>query len=115
MRWIFWIVASLAVLVLIVALVGALLPKAHSASRTVRVSMPPDALYTLLSDVDRFASWRGDLKSLQRRPDREGKPAWVEETGGMTIPMVFERMERPSLLVGRIDSRDLAFGGTWTY
>jgi hypothetical protein len=35
--------------------------------------------------------------------------------GGMQIPMVFERMERPSLLVARIDSKDLAFGGTWTY
>ena len=115
MRWILWIVAGIALLVLIVAIAGALLPKAHTASRTARVSMPPDALYTLLSDVDKFPSWRGDLKSLQRRPDREGKPAWVEEVSGMKIPMFFERMERPSLLVGRIDGTDLAFGGTWTY
>ena len=115
MRWILWIGAGLVILVLIVAIVGALLPKAHTASRTVRVSMPPDALYALLSDVDRFQSWRGDVKSLQRRPDRDGRPAWIEDVGGMKIPMVFERMERPSLLVGRIDSTALAFGGTWTY
>ena len=115
MRWIVWIVASLAVIVVFVAIVGALLPKAHTASRTARVAIPPDTLYTLLSDVDRFRSWRPDLKSLARRPDRDGKPAWVEDVGGMKIPMVFERMERPSLLVGRIDSRDLPFGGAWTY
>ena len=29
--------------------------------------------------------------------------------------MRFERMDPPSLLVGRIDSTELAFGGTWTY
>jgi hypothetical protein len=75
MRWMLWIVAGLAVLVLIVAIVGAILPKAHVASRTARVAMPPEALYALLADVDRYQSWRPDVKSLQRLPDREGKPA----------------------------------------
>ena len=98
MRWILWIGAGLAVVVLIVAIVGARLPKAHTVLRTARVAMPPDALYTLLSDVDRFPSWRPDLKGLQRRPDRDGKPAWVEDVGGMKVPMVFERMERPVLV-----------------
>ena len=41
--------------------------------------------------------------------------AWIEETGGMTIPMLFERMERPTLVVARIDTNELPFGGSWTY
>jgi len=114
MRWILWIGAGLAVAVLIVVVVGAMLPKAHTASRTARIAMPPDALYALLSDVDRYQSWRKDVKSLQRLPDRDGKPAWIEDVGGMKIPLHFERMERPAMLVARIDG-DLAFGGTWTY
>ncbi len=115
MRWIVWIVAGLALLVLIVAIVGALLPKAHAASRTARVPLPPEAVYTLLSDVSQYPSWRPDVKSLQRLPDRDGKPAWIEDVNGMKIPLHFDRMERPSLLVARIDGSDLAFGGTWTY
>ena len=115
MKWIIWIGAGIAIIVLVVAIAGALLPKAHSASRTARIAMPPDALYALLIDVDRFTSWRTDVKSLERRPDKDSKPAWVEDVGGMKIPMVFERMERPTLLVTRIDSTQLAFGGTWTY
>ena len=99
MRWILWIGAGLAVVVLIVVVVGAMLPKAHTASRTARVAMPPEALYALLSDVDRYQSWRPDVKSLQRLPDRDGRPAWMEDVGGMKIPLHFERMERPSLLV----------------
>src|SRR5262249_18964758 len=47
--------------------------------------------------------------------DKDGMPAWIEESNGMKIPMRFERMERPALLVGRIDTDELAFGGTWTY
>ena len=115
MRWILWIVAGLAVLVLIVAIVGAMLPKAHVASRTTRVAMPPETLYALLADVDRYQSWRPDVRSLQRLPDRDGKPAWTEDVGGMKIPLHFERLERPSVLVSRIDGAGLAFGGTWTY
>jgi Polyketide cyclase / dehydrase and lipid transport len=115
MRWIIWIVAGLALVVLIVAIVGALLPKAHAAARTVRVPLPPDGLYTLLSDVSGYPAWRGDVKKLERLPDRDGKPAWIEDVSGMKIPLHFERMERPSLLVARIDGSDLAFGGTWTY
>ncbi|HEY2432402.1 MAG TPA: SRPBCC family protein [Vicinamibacterales bacterium] len=115
MRWIWYVVAVLAGTAALVALVGALLPRRHSVSRTARVPLPPDALYGLLSDVSRFRSWRRDVASLERLPDKDGMPAWIEETGGMKIPMRFERMERPSLLVARIDTDRLPFGGAWTY
>src|SRR5262245_66044189 len=115
MRWIIYIVGGLALLVAVIAIVGAMLPKAHTASRTARVALPPDALYTLLSDVNQYPKWRKDVKSLERLPDRDGRPAWIEEVNGMKIPLYFERMEPPSLLVGRISDPRLAFGGTWTY
>src|SRR6478672_7810107 len=115
MRWSLWIVGGLVMMVAAVAAIGWRLPKAHSASRTARLPMSPDALYSLLSDVDRYPSWRAGLRRLQRLPDRNGRPAWVEETSGGKIPLYFERMERPSLLVGRIADPSLPFGGTWTY
>jgi uncharacterized protein YndB with AHSA1/START domain len=115
MRWITYIVAALALVALVVAVVGAMLPKQHTASRTARIAMPPEALYALLADVSHYQTWRAGLKGLQRLPDKNGMPAWVEDANGMKIPMRFERMEPPSLLVARIDSTELAFGGTWTY
>lgn len=115
MRWLIWIVAGLALLAVAIAIVGAMLPKAHTASRTARIALPPEALYALLADVSQYPAWRADVTSLQRLPDRDGRPAWVEDVGGMKVPLHFERMERPSLLVARIDGADLAFGGTWTY
>lgn len=115
MRWILLGVFVVTAVLFIVVLVGAMLPKGHSVSRTVQVPMEPDALFTRLSDVSRYQSWRPDVTSLQRLPDKNGMPAWIEETGGTKIPMRFERMERPSLLVARIDSSQLPFGGAWTY
>jgi hypothetical protein len=115
MRLAIWIVIALTAIVGIVALIGSRLPKAHTATRTTRVKLPPDALFTLVSDVDHYQTWRPDLKKLERLSDRDGRPAWVEETSTGRIPMFFERMERPSLLVARIADPALPFGGTWTY
>jgi len=115
MRWVIYVVGGLALIFALVGIVGAMLPKAHTASRTARIALPPDKLYALLSNVSEYPAWRHDVKSLERLPDREGRPAWVEETSGMKIPMYFERMDPPSLLVARIADPKLAFGGTWTY
>ena len=115
MRWIVYAVTAVVLIGLIVTVVGALLPRTHSASRTARLNLPPDALYALLTNVAQYQSWRPDVKSLERLPDKQGMPAWVEDTNGMKIPMRFERMQPPTLLVARIDSDDLPFGGTWTY
>ena len=115
MRWIVYIVAALAVVGILVVVIGYSLPKAHTASRSTTLPIPPDAAYAVLADVDRYQSWRPGVKSLQRDPDRDGRPAWTEEVSGMKIPLRFERMEPPTLLVSRITDPSLPFGGTWTY
>ena len=115
MRWIIWIVGAIAIAGALVVIVGYSLPKAHSVRRSATVPLPPDAVYALLIDVDQYATWRPGVKSLQRQADRDGRPAWTEEVSGMKIPLHFEKMERPSLLVTRIADPSLPFGGTWTY
>ena len=115
MRWVIYIVAAIAIIAVLVVVIGYSLPKEHSVSRTATIPMAPDAVYVLLSDVDRYQSWRPGVKSLQRHADRDGRPSWTEEMSGMKIPLYFERMDRPSLLVSRIADPSLPFGGTWTY
>jgi hypothetical protein len=86
MRWILYIGIVVAAVAAIVVIVGAMLPVKHTASRSAQVALPPDALFRLLTDM-KF----GD------------------------VPVKFERQEPPSLLVSRVDGKDLPFGGTWTY
>ena len=87
MRWVIWTVGSLAVIVAVVALVGAMLPQNHTASRTARIAVPPDVLF----------------------------PRLVQMAQAETDPALqIERQEPPSLLVTRVVPNG-AFGGTWTY
>ena len=88
MRWVIWIAGSLAVIVAVVAIVGAMLPQKHTASRTARVALAPAALYPML------------VQMAQASTDP---------------PVRLERQEPPSLLVTRISDPKLPFGGSWTY
>ena len=115
MRWIIWIVAAIAIAGALIVVIGYSLPKGHTATGSLQVARPPDAVYALLANVDKYPSWRPGVKSLVRQPDRDGRPAWTEETSGMKIPLYFEKMEPSSLLVARIADPSLPFGGTWTY
>ena len=85
MRWILYAVAAIAIVLAVVAAIGAMLPRQHRASRTVRLALPPDALYRLLTAI-KF----GDT------------------------PVRIEREDPPSLLVTRVVEGQ-PFGGTWTY
>ena len=88
MRWVIWVVGSLAVIVAVVAIVGSMLPQQHTASRTARVALAPAALYPIL------------VQMAQASTDP---------------PVRVERQEPPSLLVTTISDPKLPFGGSWTY
>ena len=115
MKWLLIGIAVLAGIVVLVAAIGALLPKAHVASRQARVNATPETVWKLITDVDGFPSWRGDVKRIERLADRGGRAVWVEETSSGRITLAVDRTEPPRLLVLRIADPDLPFGGTWTY
>lgn len=115
MKWMAIVVVALICIVALAALVGSQLPQAHRASREARFRVPPEAVWAAITDVEAFPSWRADVKRVQRLPDRDGRPVWVEESGRRKMTMMLERAEPPHLLVGRIADPDLPFGGTWTY
>lgn len=101
--------------VALVALIGAALPKGHVATIEKRLPVAPPDLWMILTDVDGFAAWRPDVKSIERLPDLEGRPVWTEHTSSGRIRFAVDRMEPPRTLVVRIADPDLPFGGTWTY
>ena len=115
MKWLWIGVAVVAVLVVVVLLVGWLLPEKHMASRQATFQAPPEAVWALITDVEAFPSWRNDVKTVQRLPDRDGRPVWVEEGSGGRITLAVERSDPPRLLVLRIADPDLPFGGVWKY
>ncbi len=115
MRWLLIIAGSLIALVALLWIVGTFLPQGHVASRSARYKQPPEKIWEAITNVDAMTSWRADLKSLKRQPDRNGLPAWVETSSFGEIPLEIIESVAPRKLVTRIVDPKLPFGGTWTY
>jgi uncharacterized protein YndB with AHSA1/START domain len=115
MKWILVGVAALALVAALVALVGSRLPRDHVAAREVRLPVPPEVVWRTITDVDAYPAWRSDVSRVERLPDRNGLPAWVEHGSSGKLTLAIERLEPPKILVVRIADPDLPFGGAWTY
>ncbi len=113
-RWLVYAVLAIVGLVAVAALVGALLPRGHHASRRATYSAPPAAVFAAIADVARYPEWRGEVRSVELLPD-DGQGRRFRETGphGGVTYRVLESVP-PRRFVVRIDDR-LPFGGTWTY
>lgn len=115
MKWILIMAGVIAGLIALMAIIGSLLPRGHTASRTAVINKPPDILWQTMTDCAAFPQWRADVKSVEILPDRDGNRVWRED--GKNGKMTLETIEAspPSRLVLRIADPDLPFGGKWTY
>jgi uncharacterized protein YndB with AHSA1/START domain len=115
MKTVLVVSAILVLLAIVVVAIGAMLPVKHVASRSATLPASPEAVWRLITDINGFPAWRSDVKAVERLPDRDAKPVWVEDTTSGRITLAVDRAEPPRLLVLRIADPDLPFGGTWTY
>ena len=109
MKWVVIVLGALAALIAASALIGAMLPRAHRATRRARFRQKPEAIYAVLAGPP---DWR--IKEFGNLPDKEGRKQWWEMSQGRRI--TYELMEEvpPVRRVTRIADKDLPFGGTWT-
>ena len=91
MIWILYIAGGFVALLLLMAAIGAVLPRDHLAARQATFAKPPDAVWSAMNDVMR---------------DFETK---------MGIKSVVDVDERPRRKVTRIADDKLPFGGRWIY
>lgn len=115
-KWILGLLIGVPIAVLVLAAgIGLLLPQSHTASVSAQLDAPPDRVWTAITGVETFASWRPGIDGVERLADRDGLPVWRETGtyGAMTIAVT--AWEAPHRLVTRIADEDLPFGGTWTY
>lgn len=96
--------------------VGLMLPKGHTASRTLRLKQPPEPVWQALADAAAMASWRANVDRVERLPDQDGHEVWQEVyKDGWKLPLMRVSVEPPHRLVGKIADPKLPFGGTWTF
>ncbi len=114
MKWILIAVAALAALAAIVAIAGWSLPVAHVATQQATLGAPPDTVWTIITDVEAFPSWRTDVKKVERVAGT-GAMTWIEHGRTGALKLKVEASDPPRRLVMRIADPLLPFGGTWTY
>ena len=113
MKLILTILGVAAALIVIVLVIGAMLPKAHTARVRTVLHAPPESVYAAIEDVEHAPAWRTGLKKVEvlaRDPLH-----WRETAEWGTITFVRDDAVPPSRVVARIADESQGFGGTWTY
>jgi uncharacterized protein YndB with AHSA1/START domain len=102
-------------LLVVITVIGALLPREHTASRQAAYRRPAAELYAAVRDIAALPQWRTGLKSAESLPPEEGRARFREVSGhGPVTYRVLE--DRPGeRLVLEIADLDLPYGGTWTF
>jgi hypothetical protein len=115
MKWILIGAGVVVVCVIVVVVVGAMLPRDHTAAMTARVTATPEAVWSALTTPTDFPSWRRDVKTVDVLAPAATGPSWREHSRQGAITFVIDAAEAPRRLVGRIADTNLAFGGSWEY
>jgi len=113
MKWILLVGGGLMLLAALMALIGAMLPRAHHASRRARFQQPPAAIFGVLTGPP---DWRRDVTSWGPLPTRNGRTQWWEQDRhGQKVAFELVESRPPTRRVVRIADQGLPFGGTWTF
>ena len=115
MKIVLIVLAALVGLVVLMAVIGAFLPRAHVASRTKRLAAPPERVWGLIRDLSPATSWRKDVTKIEVLPRENGRERFREHgKHGAVLYKVVEEIS-PRKLVTRIADDSLPYGGSWTF
>jgi uncharacterized protein YndB with AHSA1/START domain len=116
MKWFLIVLGGIALLIALIALVGALIPREHQATSTITLRQPPDSVWKVIRDFGAITAWWPEMKQSERLPDQDGREVWRQKMSGFDVPLVVMESSAPRHLVTKIDAGSgAAFGGTWTY
>jgi len=115
MRYVLIVAGALGLIVLVVLLVGWSLPVKHRATKETTYRATPAQLFTLITDVKSFPTWRASVKEVQVLPFHDGHPQFREIGKNGSIVYEIDSAVANQTLVTRIADPSLPFGGKWTY
>jgi hypothetical protein len=112
MKYLLIVMGTLLALLLLVVVIGVLLPKTHTASRSAVFKTTPEQLFAF---IDGPQTWRSNVKKYEPVGFSDGRRQWRETDDHGKI-ITYEAVERhpPTLLKTRIVTGNLPYSGTWT-
>ena len=115
MKLLIGIAGLMALAVAVVAIVGALLPRAHQASRSVVIAAPPEDVYRTVADFANAPAWRADAKRVEILGRVNGRLRFKEHGAHGAVTYEVTEEKPPQMLTTEIIDRNLGYSGSWTY
>lgn len=115
MRYLYFTFGGLAFAALAVTLIGSRLPTRHQVTRERAYDTSPEAVFRLLTQRDRFPTWRRGIRAVEMLPDSAGLQRYREVSRDGTITYAAREIQPGKTLTTEIADRNLPFGGRWTY
>jgi len=115
MKLILLIVVFVFIIVGVVLIIGALLPKNHVVSRQVILHRSPDETYRTVRDFSAAPSWRPDVERIEMIATADNHVQFREHAkhGAVTYDLIEDQPGEK--MVTRIADLNLGYAGTWTY
>jgi uncharacterized protein YndB with AHSA1/START domain len=111
-----WTALLLVALLDMVLLIGYRLPQEHTATRTLAITKPPQAVWTVITDHASEPSWRPGLKKVEHMWDARRLEIWRETySNGDTLSFSTAEFQPPQRMVRVITDENIPFGGRWEY
>jgi|AntRauTorckE6833_2_1112554.scaffolds.fasta_scaffold04666_5 uncharacterized membrane protein len=116
MKYLITIIAVVIAIFVSIWIAGNLLPVTHSVTLSKTYNTSQDKIYQLITNVNKFPSWRSNVKDVEVLNDKQ-KPLEWREYYTDNDPLTFRilNIEDSTLIVTEIADTNLPFGGGWTY
>ena len=112
-----WII--LAILLILIAtplVVGRFLPERFEGQVNVFLAKSPEEVWNTLADVENHPMTGKMLKSLERQPDTNGMPVWIEDMGrGEKITVKTLESDPPRRMVRDMTAAAAPMTSCWEY
>ena len=109
------LIGLLLIIVAIVVLLGARLPKEHVASRSILLHRTPAEIYALVHDFASMPKWRHDVQRVDVTIQPDGRIQFREIGGHGVVNFEVAEDVPGERMVTRILDTDLGYSGQWTY
>jgi hypothetical protein len=115
MKWILYVLGGIVLVLLLIFLAGAALPKEHVAGVRARYRQPPERVFAEITSVGAHPTWRTGVERVEILSQRGAPLRWREVGEFGPIVMRMDESRSPTRVVTRIDDPDQPFGGRWIF
>jgi uncharacterized protein YndB with AHSA1/START domain len=110
-KWLAYPFALIAVAILLVGIAGAGVGRHYTVTVSAQLKTPPQKIWESLTDVEGYSTWRSDLQSVDRLPDKDGRLCWIENSKYGRARIEVEENQPNLHLVTRIVESNTPFEG----